>query len=359
MESEYLHSIRHTAHQTISGVDRIRVNNVGKLVVKKHIILRRKSTSTVAHETVKNEEKEEEDSESIEEKRNETTSKNLFYFQLPLISSIPYTRIQFLLFSQYIYSILYQYGLIPMPFLQLKQVLERRSEHEESSPHLITYKKRLDDLRIRAFVEEVENILQTLELWMTREFIDKGSLNSLYSQYLGIGFGPSINNLKKAFLLHFPSSLPDNTGEISTTQSEAMQTNRLKRIFVQKLIESESSVDVNPNATASRLKHGNMFVFIQLPQASSPSSQVTSSPELLQRFYLSDAIPSVSNWLNDYSRLSPHQQRQMQRKLSQVTVTWSGSTTTTSNSFVDHGQLSWLLLRKGVKVLKSSSSSFD
>lgn len=355
MESEYLHSI---AHQTISGVDRIRVNNVGKLVVKKNIILQRKATSTVAQETVTNEEKDEEDSESIEDNLNETASKNLFYFQLPLISSIPYTRIQFLLFSQYIYSLLYQYGLIPMPFLQLKQVLQKRSEYEESPPHLITYKKRLNHLRIKAFVEEVENILQTLEVWMTKEFIDKGSLKSFYSQYLGIGFGPSINNLKKVFLLHFPSSLPDNTGEISTTQSEAMQTNRLKRVFVQKLIESESSVDVNPNATA-RLKHGNMFIFIQLPQSSSSSSQVSSSPELLQRFYLSDVIPSVSNWLNDCSRLSSHQQRQMQRKLSRITINWSSSTITTSNSFVDHGHLSWLLLRKGVKVLKSTSSSLD
>jgi hypothetical protein len=318
-------------------------------------------------------------------------SQNVLFIPFKITDiEIRWRKLNLFLFSNYCYFLLYQKECCPAPFSQLEKDITNRAMNDSSSSSAQLRK----DEKLIEFVERFKFVFHHLELFFEK-MENCSSTVPLHVDYMGIGFGPSMSNFKKVFILRFPSShSTDNDRPISIGNSSFSSLNltnrfeKYRRSFLQKLIEYDSTSNESINKHI-KLKNNNIFLFFHLkyPQEKLPAELLTNSSILSEFSYShSFSIPydllvqtsSKDNGGNSniVRGLDERRKKQLQKKLFQINIEYNSSSSSEAdndtmqsecyeNDSRQHGILldtnsakeiyspqHWFVLRKGIKPLR-------
>jgi hypothetical protein len=270
----------------------------------------------------------------------------------------------------YFYFILYQCGLVPLPFPQFQQIVEDENNGDDAPD--LTFKRLQKRKKQFTFVSQMSKSISALE-----DFFEYLS-NSIYSSnvLLAMGIGPSVNNLKKVFFLQF-HGLPDRSNDLLSNdqklndQMKNKVIEKLKRQFIQQLIQFQSDNDnsfslASSTSLISSIKNGNIFFFLQInPFILEEYSKLfpDKSIELMEMFSFLHKSPFPSDFLLSDSQKKPsfsaHRQRQIQKRIFHLKIHINENNQEEEkeinicNDQQDQLSMGWLVSKNGIKVLKS------
>jgi hypothetical protein len=313
-------------------------------------------------------------------------------FTLSVQEFVPFQRATII---NYCHFLLYQCGFTPLPFHQLKEIVENEiinNVYEESRSR--SFKSLQKQRKLLRFVSQLQDAFSGIDsfLFLYSSRPKNGSILPILK--FGVGIGPSVNNLKKIFFLNFCTTSHNNSSDHLPEMNVPKKTSdKWKRMLLHKLIEFQSTNDgcfsvgsssSSSSSSSSAVKNGNIYLFFQVASEEllSSSSSSTDSTQLLQNdllkfFSFSHSVPFSSHFLQQ--QLPPreeerssfprekltHREKQIQKKLFHLNIELGpGSSKTMEFSDSDNAAGDgdgdrtsgggWFVLRKGIKVLKVS-----